>query len=105
MGDTSDVLLNLRPVTFQYKTDIDPEGLLQYGLVAEDVEKIDPDLVVHDAKHGIYSVRYQAIDAMLLNEFLKEHQKVLVQASEIQDLKARLEKLEGFINPKTGSEK
>ncbi len=62
-------------------------------------------LVVHDAKHGIYTVRYQAVDAMLLNEFLKEHRKVVAQASEIQDLKARMEKLEGFINAKNGSEK
>jgi hypothetical protein len=105
MGDTSDVLLNLRPVTFQYKPDIDPEGIPQYGLVAEDVEKVNPELVVHDAKHGIYTVRYQAIDAMLLNEFLKEHRKVVLQASEIQELKARMEKLEGFINAKIGSEK
>ena len=105
MGDTSDVLLDLRPVTFQYKPDIDPEGVPQYGLVAEDVEKVDPDLVVHDAEHGIYTVRYQAVDAMLLNEFLKEHRKVEAQDTEIKELKSRLEKLEEFINLKNGGVK
>jgi len=107
MGDTSDVLLALQPVTFQYKPDIDPQGLAQFGLIAEQVEKADPDLVVHDAEHGIYTVRYEAVNAMLLNEFLKEHRKVEEQNGEIQTLQAkaakvdllekRLEKLETMI--------
>ena len=96
MGDTSDVLLNLRPVTFQYKSDIDPEGIPQYGLVAEDVEKVNPELVVHDAKHGIYTVRYQAIDAMLLNEFLKEHKIVEAQAREIDRLREKTDKVDSL---------
>ncbi len=87
MGDESDVLLSLRPVSFQYKPEYDPQGLPQFGLIAEEVEKVDPDLVAHDADHHIYTVRYQAVDAMLLNEFLKQHQKLEAQKSEIQDLK------------------
>jgi len=90
MDDTSDVLLDLRPVTFQYKPDIDPQGIPQFGLVAEEVEKIDPNLVVHDQQHGIYTVRYQAVDAMLLNEFIKEHRKVEAQDAVIQDLQQSL---------------
>jgi hypothetical protein len=97
MVDTSDVLLNLRPVTFQYKPDIDPEGIPQYGLVAEDVEKVNPELVVHDAKHGIYTVRYQAIDAMLLNEFLKEHKIDEAQAREIDKLKEKADKVDSLV--------
>jgi hypothetical protein len=76
MGSTSDVLLALQPVTYHYKPQIDPKGTAQFGLVAEDVAKVDPDLVVPDADGKPYTVRYEAVDAMLLNEFLKEHQRV-----------------------------
>jgi LysM repeat protein len=76
MGDASDPLYALHPVTFRYKPEIDPKGVPQFGLVAEDVEKVSPDLVVHDAKGEVYTVRYEAVNAMLLNEFLKEHNKV-----------------------------
>jgi len=76
MGDASDVLLSLRPVTFQYKPEIDPKGLSQFGLVAEEVEKVSPALVVHDKEGKPYTVRYEAVNAMLLNEFLKQHGKV-----------------------------
>jgi hypothetical protein len=100
MDDTSDALLALHPVTFRYKPDIDPAGIPQFGLVAEDVDKVDPDLVVRDEQHGIYTVRYEAVNAMLLNEFLKEHHKVQAQGTEIQGLKARLEKLEQIVNQK-----
>jgi hypothetical protein len=89
MADASDVLLALHPVTFQYKKDLDPTGTPQFGLVAEDVEKVDPALVVHDDKHQIYSVRYEAVNAMLLNEFLKQHGKVEEQSSEIETLQKR----------------
>ena len=89
MGDASEVLYGLKPVTFRYKPSIDPEGMRQFGLVAEDVDKVDPQLVVRDEEHGIYTVRYQAVDAMLLNEFIKEHRKVLAQDAEIQALKAK----------------
>src|ERR1039457_6602166 len=87
MGDASDVLLALKPVTFVYKPELDPEGTPQFGLIAEDVEKVDPALVLHDDKKQIYTVRYDAVNAMLLNEFLKEHRTVQEQGSEIQSLK------------------
>src|SRR5262249_42316160 len=68
MDDASDVLFDLHPVTFKYKSELDPDGTPQFGLVVEDVEKVDPDLIVRDDKHQVYSVRYEAINAMLLNE-------------------------------------
>jgi hypothetical protein len=71
-------------VTFRYKHDLDPEGIPQFGLVAEDVEKVDPDLVARDADGKPYSVRYEAVNAMLLNEFLKEHRTVQEQNRKIQ---------------------
>ncbi len=76
MDKASEAILALRPVTFHYKRDIDPAGTPQFGLVAEDVEKINPDLVGRDKEGKPYTVRYDAVNAMLLNEFLKEHQKV-----------------------------
>jgi len=66
----------LSPVTFCYKEDVDPEGIPQFSLVAEQVEKVNPDLVVRDADRKVNTVRYEAVNAMLLNEFLKEHRKV-----------------------------
>jgi hypothetical protein len=76
MDKASEAILALQPVTFHYKQKLDPEGIPQFGLVAEDVEKVNPDLVVRDADGKPYTVRYEAVNAMLLNEFLKEHQKV-----------------------------
>ena len=76
MGDASDILLALRPVTFEYKPDVDPKGVSQFGLVAEEVEKVNPDLVARDDEGKPYTVRYDAVNVMLLNEFLKEHRKV-----------------------------
>jgi hypothetical protein len=76
MDMASEAILALRPVTFRYKEGIDPNRTAQFGLVAEDVEKVSPDLVVHDKDGKPYSVRYDAVNAMLLNEFLKEHRKV-----------------------------
>jgi hypothetical protein len=87
MDNTSDMLLALRPVTFRYKPEIDPKGIPQFGLVAEEVEKVNPDLVARDAKGKAYSVRYDAVNAMLLNEFLKEHRKVQEQDATITQLK------------------
>ena len=71
MGNASEGILALKPVTFRYKRDIDPDSIPQFGLVAEEVEKINPDLVVRDADGKIYTVRYEAVNAMLLNEFSK----------------------------------
>ena len=65
-----------QPVTFRYKKELDPEGIPQFGLVAEQVEKVNPDLVARDEQGKPYTVRYEAVNAMLLNEFLKEHRKV-----------------------------
>jgi hypothetical protein len=77
-GKASETLYALRPVTFHYKRGIDPDGTAapQFGLVAEDVEKVSPELVVRDKEGKPYSVRYDQVNAMLLNEFLKEHRKV-----------------------------
>ena len=76
MDQASEALLALKPVTFRYKKEIDPAGKSQFGLVAEEVEKVNPDLVVRDKSGEIYTVRYDAVNAMLLNEFLKEHKRV-----------------------------
>ena len=74
MGKASEEILALEPVTFHYKSD--SASIPQFGLIAEEVEKVDPDLVVRDGNGEIYTVRYDAVNAMLLNEFLKEHRKV-----------------------------
>ena len=85
MDKASEAILALKPVTFRYKKEIDPAGVSQFGLVAEDVEKVTPDLVVRDKEGKPYSVRYEAVNAMLLNEFLKEHRKVQEQDSKLQE--------------------
>jgi uncharacterized coiled-coil protein SlyX len=86
MSKASEVLYGLKPVTFKYKTD--PAGAgPQYGLIAEDVAEVNPDLVVH-GKAGIETVRYEQINAMVLNEFLKEHKKVEEQQANIAELKS-----------------
>ena len=76
MDKASEAILALKPVTFRYKHELDPEGIPQFGLVAEQVEKVNPDLVARDNDGKPYTVRYEAVNAMLLNEFLKEHCKV-----------------------------
>jgi hypothetical protein len=90
MDKASEAILALKPVTFHYKKELDPEGIPQFGLVAEQVEKVNPDLVARDAQGKIYTVRYEAVNAMLLNEFLKEHHTV-------QDLKSTAAKQEATI--------
>ena len=75
MDKASEAILALKPVTFRYKQELDPEGIPQFGLVAEQVEKVNPDLVARDDKGKLYTVRYEAVNAMLLNEFLKEHRQ------------------------------
>ena len=86
MADASDAILALKPVTFHYKKD--PNAIPQFGLVAEDVEAIDPDLVVRDKEGQANSVRYEAVNAMLLNEFLKEHRTMEEQQKTIAELKS-----------------
>lgn len=76
MAGASEMILLLEPVTFRYKKELDSAGIPQFGLVAEEVAKVNPDLVARDEKGKPYSVRYEAVNAMLLNEFLKEHRRV-----------------------------
>ena len=76
MDKASEAILALKPVTFRYKKEIDASGTLQFGLVAEEVADINADLVTRDAEGKPETVRYDAVNAMLLNEFLKEHRKV-----------------------------
>lgn len=76
MDQASEVILALKPVTFHYKPELDPDGIPQFGLVAEEVEKVNSALVARDADGKVNTVRYEAVNAMLLNEFLKEHRKV-----------------------------
>ena len=83
MAKASEALFALKPVTFRYKKEIDPQGIPQFGLVAEEVEKVNPDLVVRDAKGKPHTVRYEQMNAMLLNEFLKEHRKNEEQQKQI----------------------
>ena len=87
MDNASNAILCLKPVTFCYKEEVDPNKVPQFGLVAEEVEKIDPNLVVHDQEGKPFTVRHEAINAMLLNEFLKEHRTVAEQQSTIAELK------------------
>jgi hypothetical protein len=98
MDKTSEAVLALKPVTFHYKTDT--KGIPQFGLVAEEVAEVNPDLVVRDKNGEIYSVRYDAVNAMLLNEFLKEHRKneeqgamIAQQQKQIEALTAGLQKV------------
>src|SRR5213079_282856 len=87
MDKASEAILALKPVTFRYKPELDPDGIPQFGLVAEDVEKVNPALVARDADGKAYTVRYEAVNAMLLNEFLKEHRKGQEQEAMIGELK------------------
>jgi len=93
MDQTSEAILALKPVTFRYKHQLDPAGIPQFGLVAEQVEKVDPDLVARDAQGKPYTVRYDAVNAMLLNEFLKEHQTVQELKKQVAELTAGLQQI------------
>ena len=84
MDTASEAILALKPVTFRYKKELDPEGIPQFGLVAEQVEKVNPDLVARDDGGKVYTVRYEAVNAMLLNEFLKEHHQVQEQGRKLE---------------------
>jgi hypothetical protein len=95
MEQTSEAILALKPVTFQYKSDT--KGTPQFGLIAEEVAEVNPDLVVRDADGEIYTVRYEAVNAMLLNEFLKEHRKVEEQARTVQEQKAAITQLKSTV--------
>jgi hypothetical protein len=95
MDQISEVILGLKPVTFQYKSD--STATPQFGLIAEEVAKVDPDLVVRDDNGEIYTVRYEAVNAMLLNEFLKEHRKVEDLQKQVAALTAGLQKVSAAV--------
>jgi len=95
MKQTSEAILGLKPVTFHYKSDT--KDTPQFGLIAEEVAQVNPDLVVRDENGEIYTVRYEAVNAMLLNEFLKEHRTVQGQQKEIDALKAELKEQKALI--------
>src|SRR6266550_2231109 len=90
MDKASEAIFALKPVTFRYKHKLDPEGIPQFGLVAEEVEKVNPDLIARDEQGKPYLVRYEAVNAMLLNEFLKEHRKVQELTKDFQATVAQL---------------
>ena len=90
MDKTSEAILALKPVTFRYKEELDPDKIPQFGLVAEEVEKVNPDLVVRGEDGKVMTVRYEAVNAMLLNEFLKEHRKVEEQQATITQLESKV---------------
>ena len=83
MDKVSETILALKPVTFRYKKEIEPNGAIMFGLIAEEVEKVDPDLVTRNDKGEVETVRYEAVNAMLLNEFLKEHKRGMEQGATI----------------------
>jgi hypothetical protein len=85
MDEASEAILALKPVTFHYKKDLDPDGVPQFGLVAEEVGKVNPDLVARDEQGKPYTVRYEAVNAMLLNEFLKEHKAFVEEQQRVQE--------------------
>ena len=93
MDKASEAILAFKPVTFHYKKEIDPKGVPQFGLVAEDVARVNPDLVLRDGDGKVYTVRYEAVNAMLLNEFLKEHRKVEQLEKQVEALRAGLQKV------------
>ena len=92
MNRASETLRALKPVTFRYKKAIDPASLLSFGLIAEDVAKISPELITRDKDGKPETVRYEAVNAMLLNEFLKEHRKGEQQDRKIEEQEARIAK-------------
>ena len=93
MDTASEAIFALNPVTFHYAKEIDPAATAQFGLVAEEVEKANPNLVVRDKEGKPYTVRYEAVNAMLLNEFLKAHRKMEEQASQIEQQAATISHL------------
>ncbi len=106
MGEATDGLMKLRPVTFRYKAGVDDGSrLLQYGLVAEEVAKVYPDLVQYDDKGQPFTVRYHMINAMLLNEVQKQHGTIEEQKAQLQEQDARIRKLEALVGQLAGASK
>ena len=103
MDKASEVILALQPVTFRYRKELDPNGIPQFGLVAEQVAKVDPDLVARDEEGKPYTVRYEAVNAMLLNEFLKEHRKVEALETAMAKMQATIEKVSARLELSKGA--
>ena len=97
MGAASEALLALRPITFHHKPELDKTCTPQFGLIAEEVAKVNPDLVTRDAKGELTTVRYEAVNAMLLNEFLKQHRTVEELKSTVAKQEANAAKQEAII--------
>jgi hypothetical protein len=93
MDKASEAILALKPVTFRYKPDLDPDGIPQFGLIAEQVEKVNPHLVARDADGKVNTVRYEAVNAMLLNEFIKEHTAFVEEQHKVEKLEATVANL------------
>ena len=87
----------MKPVTFRYKQELDPDKIPQFGLIAEEVEKVNSDLVVRDEDGKVMTVRYEAVNAMLLNEFVKEHRRVEAQESKIEKQDAAITELKSTV--------
>ena len=90
MDTASETLFALKPVTFRYKKEIDRSQALSFGLIAEDVAQVSPELITRDEEGKPQTVRYEAVNAMLLNEFLKEHKKNEAQGKTIAELKSTI---------------
>ena len=97
MKDASETIFSLRPVTFHYKPEVTKDAAPQFGLIAEEVVKVNPDLVVRDANGKIHSVRYEAVNAMMLNELIKEHRQVEEQQEQIDKLTAQIKEQAALI--------
>jgi hypothetical protein len=94
MNKSSETLFALKPVTFRYKKDADPSQALSFGLIAEEVAQVSPELITRDEEGKPQTVRYEAVNAMLLNEFLKEHRMVQEQGAMIAELQKEIGVLE-----------
>ena len=97
MEQASDAVLKLKPVTFRYKEELDPDGVPQFGLIAEEVEKVNPDLVIRDEDGKVSTVRYEAVNAMLLNEFLKAYRKLDQQQAMIDRQQKQIDALTSIV--------
>ena len=97
MDKASEAILSLKPVPSATRHELDPEGIPQFGLVAEQVEKVNPDLVARDEQGKPYTVRYEAVNAMLLNEFLKAHRKVEEQEIKLARQQTAIDELRSVL--------
>jgi hypothetical protein len=93
MEKASEAIFALKPVTFRYKKEFDRQAVPQFVLIAEEVEKVNPDLVYHDGQGKVYSVRYEAVNAMLLNDFLKAHRRMEDQEATIAKQQKQIDAL------------